>query len=73
MFVVLPMLMRGWCIVGMLRWSRFRNREKLLKAIEQLFQLHITSKQFFDLGTKRFALIGGLLMSKYVVVVLHFV
>ena len=72
MFVVLSMMLMRGCFMGMLGWSRFGNGEKLLKAIQQLLQLHITSQQFFNLDAKRFAFIGSLLMSKYVVVVLHF-
>lgn len=74
-FVALSVMLVCQCFSRMLMLggSAFRNREKFLKAIQQLLQLHITSKQFFNLGTKGLALIRSLLMGEYVVVVLHFV
>jgi hypothetical protein len=46
-------------------------REKALEAIDQLFELGIAGEEIFDLGTKVGTFPAGLLVGKYVVVVLH--
>src|SRR5579872_7075864 len=51
--------------------DRGRFGKKFLEALNQLFQLGVPRKQLFDLGTKLRTLSCGLLVSKYVVVVLH--
>lgn len=45
--------------------------KEFFEALNQLFKLGVAGKQFFDLGTKFRTLSCGLLMSKYVIVVLH--
>src|SRR5579859_5611315 len=48
-----------------------RFGKKFLEAVNQLFQLGVPGEQLFDLGTKLRALFCGLLVSKYVIIVLH--
>lgn len=73
--------MLGDMFQSMLWWGRFRmmfgrsrhfrNRKELLEAVHQFLQFPVADKQFLDLGTKYCTLTCGLLMSKYVKVVLH--
>jgi len=45
--------------------------QKLVQAINELFEFFITGEKALDLGAKFAALFRGLLMSKYVVIILH--
>ena len=45
--------------------------EEFFQAIHQLFELGIASEKIFDLGTKISTFLAGLLVRKYVIVVLH--
>lgn len=48
-----------------------RSRQKLVQAFNELFEFFITGKKAFDLRANFNALFRGLLVSKYVVIVLH--
>jgi hypothetical protein len=64
------MLVSAVMPIGM-GFDRGRFGKKFLEAINQFFQLGVSGKQLFNLGTKLRTLSCGLLVSKYVVVVLH--
>lgn len=57
-------LMLGSC-------SFFREWQKLAQAVQQLLELNVAGKQFFDLGTNFSTFFRSLPVSKHVVVVLH--
>jgi hypothetical protein len=47
------------------------SRQKLVQAFNELLEFFITGEKALDLGANLTALLRGLLMSKYVVIVLH--
>jgi hypothetical protein len=48
-----------------------RFRQKLFEDIDQLFEFGVAGEKVLDLGTKVSTFPAGLLVRKYVVVVLH--